>query len=239
MVALLNSQRRVNPTGCWPQCYTSRNFFYLFEVMRTLLALTTGLMLLLVSLQSYARDYIIEAIIFTNETGDQTASASLNNGSDKYRIAAEPRVLRARARLDKSIEASVGIETLDESDPLLTLSELAGAQAILDKNPGHRVLQALSWTQSEADFSNSPLINVGDEQTLSGTIRIYAPSLLFAELILRYAPGDVFNTPDPSLPQYFIDEQRKLKLNEVHYFDQARFGVVLSVRPQEKATPTE
>lgn len=208
--------------------------------MRTLFALSISLILSLASLQSFARDYIIEAIIFTNETEDQTApSFILDSSSDKYWVAAEPRILRARARLDKSIEASVGIETLNESEPLLALSELAGAQAILDKNPKHRVLQTLSWTQSEADFSNSPLINVGDEKTLSGTIRIYAPSLLFAELILRYAPGDVFNTPDPSLPQYFIDEQRKLKLNEVHYFDQARLGVVLSVRPQGEPTPLE
>lgn len=71
---------------------------------------------------------------------------------------------------------------------------------------------------------------------LSGTIRVYAPSLLFAELILRYAPGDILNTPDPTLPQSFIDEQRKLKLNEIHYFDQSDFGVILTVRPKEEST---
>ncbi len=214
--------------------------------MRTLLALVTSLVLSLASLQSFARDYIVEAIIFTNESETQAIPApdlnpgsGLNADSDEYWAAAEPRILRARARLDKSIVSSTSIEALNEAEPPLELSELAGALQILEKNPRHRVLQALAWTQSEADFSNSPLINVGDEQTLSGTIRIYAPSLLFAELILRYAPGDVLSTPDPSLPQYFIDEQRKLKLNEIHYFDQARFGVVLTVRPQEETAASQ
>lgn len=208
--------------------------------MRTLSAISISLILLLASLQSFARDYIIEAIIFTNEPETQAASPhGLNNGSDQYWGAAEPRILRAQARLEKSIAASNSIETLNRPESLLALNELASAQDILDKNPGHRVLQALSWIQSEADFSNSPLINVGNEQTLSGTIRIYAPSLLFAELILRYAPANVLSTPDPSLPQYFIDEQRKLKLNEVHYFDQPRFGVVLSVRPREETEASE
>lgn len=214
--------------------------------MRTLLALVTSLVLSLASLQSFARDYIVEAIIFTNESETQAIPApdlnpgsGLNADSDEYWAAAEPRILRARARLDKSIVSSTSIEALNEAEPPLELSELAGALQILEKNPRHRVLQALAWTQSEADFSNSPLINVGDEQTLSGTIRIYAPSLLFAELILRYAPGDVLSIPDPSLPQHFIDEQRKLKLNEIHYFDQARFGVVLTVRPQEETAASQ
>ena len=209
--------------------------------MRTLFTLVTSLVLSLASLQSFARDYIVEAIIFTNEPETQAAPPSdlnpgsgLNAGSDEYWTAAEPRIVRARARLDKSIASSASTEALNGTEPPRALSELAAALQILEKNPKHRVLQSLSWTQSEADFSNSPLIDVGDKQTLSGTIRIYAPSLLFAELILRYAPGDVLSIPDPSLPQYFIDEQRKLKLNEIHYFDQARFGVVLTVRPQEE-----
>lgn len=216
--------------------------------MHTLFALSISLILSLASLQSFAREYIIEAIVFTNESNTQTVSSeglenrsqnSFGEPSGEYRIATEPRIVRARARLNKSIADSSSIESPAEATPGLVLVELATAKQNLDANPKHRVLQALSWGQSEADFSNSPLINVGNGQTLSGTIRIYAPSLLFAELILRYAPGDVLSVPDPSLPQYFIDEQRKLKLNEVHYFDQAHFGVILTVRPSEDQPASE
>ena len=51
-----------------------------------------------------------------------------------------------------------------------------------------------------------------------------------------YGPnGELYSAPVPIEERYYIDEQRKLKLNEIHYFDHPRFGVILSVKPLEKA----
>ncbi len=50
--------------------------------------------------------------------------------------------------------------------------------------------------------------------------------------------GELYATPEPLEERYFIDEQRKLKLNEIHYFDHPRFGVILSVKPLEDRQPT-
>ena len=41
----------------------------------------------------------------------------------------------------------------------------------------------------------------------------------------------------PALVRYFIDEQRKLKLDEIHYFDHPQFGVILSVKRLEENKP--
>jgi len=41
----------------------------------------------------------------------------------------------------------------------------------------------------------------------------------------------------PPIIHYFMDEQRKLKLNEIHYFDHPRFGVILNVKPIENPAP--
>ena len=42
---------------------------------------------------------------------------------------------------------------------------------------------------------------------------------------------------EPVIAHYFMDEQRKLKLNEIHYFDHPNFGVILTVKPLEEPGP--
>jgi len=188
--------------------------------MRLFLSVTTYLIISLAPAQSFAREYVVEAIVFTNEPENTQII-------DEAWDAQTPRVLQQQAKLNKNLEIAIEVE-----QPR-TLEVLANAYTQLEKSPKHRVLTATSWIQAEADYSEALPVNVSDGQTLSGSIRIYAPSLLFAELSLRYAPGDLLSIPDPQMPQFFIDENRKLKLKEVHYFDQAQFGVVLSVRRYE------
>ena len=175
--------------------------------------------LLLIALspaQSFARSYIVEAIVFTNEgvasgNAEQWDPASTRNQSMQNKILAQ----HAQARALRNPNS---------------INRLAGIRQALANSPEHRILQSISWSQSEASYASSPLVKITAQQLL-GAIKIYAPNLLFAELNLRYLPGSTPGFGQTSSPSYFIDEKRRLKLNEIHYFDHPNFGVILSVRP--------
>jgi len=186
--------------------------------MRTFSALTACLLFALSTLQSYAGEYIVEAIVFSNQ-----ADASSSN---EFWDAEDPRIQRAESKLAQRLSLSqVPAQALE-------LEVLEGAFKKLSNSPEHQILQARSWIQPEASYNDSLMIDMSD-QSLSGTIKVYAPNLLFAELTLRYAPGEILSLPDPSLPRFYIDEKRKIKLKETHYFDSPRIGVILNVRRAE------
>ena len=254
-----------------------------------------ALLLALLPLQSFARDYSVEAIIFNHTVGPDSIAVKWDEKA--------PRNIRAQTRLDRlyreaeeaseAREAAALLETgtpatsardepagESEQTPIRTevIHELKELQTIHDRlveSPVHEILQTLSWQQSEANYSESPLINTVTPHMM-GVLRIYAPNLLFAELDLLYTPGEIIEerllmeqeqsiveveaepvatiessfasfsfdpegnlltTPEPVVERYYLDEQRKLKLNEIHYFDHPRFGVILMVRPLEEKKP--
>lgn len=177
---------------------------------------TSFLLMILSPAQSFARSYIVEAIIFTNEgvtagSAEQWDPASARNQNIQSKILAQ----HARARALRNPNS---------------INRLAGIRQALARSPEHRILQSTSWSQSEASYASSPLVKITAQQLL-GAIKIYAPNLLFAELNLRYLPDSTPGFSQTSSPSYFMNEKRRLKLNEIHYFDHPKFGVILSVRP--------
>ncbi len=178
--------------------------------------LATLLIFVFAPVQSYARSYIVEAIVFTNEgaaahSNEQWDSSAARNQSQQNKVLSK----HANAR--------------NLQNPR-SINRLAGIYQALNNSAEHRVLKTLSWSQSEASYASSPLVKFTAQQ-LIGAIKVYAPNLLFAELNLRYTASNLPSPNSTSLPSYFIDEKRRLKLNEIHYFDHPKFGVILSVRP--------
>lgn len=170
----------------------------------------TFLLASLLPLQTFARDYSVEAIIFTNtvasdapaDTWDEKAPRNIRaqNKLDKlYQQAVKATQAREEAILDKGTTVASNPEPVDPADaekpPTDTVisSDLLALQAIqnkLEQNPRHEILQTLSWNQSEAGYQASPLINTLTPH-MKGVIRVYAPNLLFAELNLTYVPDEI------------------------------------------------
>jgi len=77
---------------------------------------------------------------------------------------------------------------------------------------------------------------------LRGTVRIYENQLVFAEVDLQFSslPTTV-RVPEGAVlsrPQvYRISEKRRIKLNEVHYFDHPYFGALIRVSRTEDTQP--
>jgi len=258
--------------------------FNKITVFSLLIALSPG--------QVMARNYAVEAIIFSQPVATDSATVQWNdriprniraqNKLDKlYRQAEDAALAREEAQLDatSTVPQTADQPKSDEAIPLRLSSdllELKNIQLKLEENPDFQILKTLSWQQSEADYQNSPLITTLSPHMM-GVIRVYAPNLLYAAVNLTYVPDEILpkslaqnsaegitelaattapvpgspeiapgydNTPTietvarpPLAARYFIDEQRKLRLNEIHYFDHPRFGVILSVKPIEEPKP--
>lgn len=126
---------------------------------------------------------------------------------------------------------------------------LARQVASLERSSAYRLLQSLAWEQSLAPRRNAPVIPLGLRQTgsaagtpsalarLSGSVRVYGDTYLFIDLDVVYRAGEGSDTSGttfgsryaPSV-RYRIDERRRVKLNEIHYFDHPRFGALVQVR---------
>ncbi len=178
-----------------------------------------ALLLVSFSQNALARLYKVELIIFTNEG-----------------VSAEQWDFGSEATTKKLTQHNKSSARSREPVNPIGLSNLANIRTRIAQSSDHRILKTLSWTQSSASYANSPLIRVDSPgYQLDGTVRVYAPNLLFTEFNLRYHPG-VISPPQfamPDIEQYFLQEKRRLKLEEVHYFDHPKFGAVLTVRPIE------
>lgn len=110
-------------------------------------------------------------------------------------------------------------------EPSMLMEE---AQAIRN-SADYKLLRHLSWGQESLPLSESAAFNV-IETDINGWIKVYANQLLFANLDLD------FNG-------YRMNEKRRLKLNEKHFFDHPKFGILMQVSrllpPEEPEEETE
>ena len=105
----------------------------------------------------------------------------------------------------------------------------------------YRIIFYGGWSQKTSNRKNAPYVEVnlpeiyGRGDALTGVIRLFATDLLYIDVLMRYTPPatsgvNSHNSSDPLL-FYFIDERRRVKFDEVHFFDHPKFGVLVSVRP--------
>ena len=122
-------------------------------------------------------------------------------------------------------EAQLAYENKDYTEPTvletdavtwpLEPSMLLEQAEALRVSKQYLLLQHLSWGQESLPLSLSAAYAV-QEVDVRGWIKIYAKDLLFANLDLDYQGYRMF-------------EKRRLKLNEKHFFDHPKFGVLLQV----------
>ena len=86
-----------------------------------------------------------------------------------------------------------------------------------------------SWVQSFASHRTSGAmpITLGDGDLLNGFVRVQRGHYVQLLFDLEYSPGGS-NAESPVI--YRINEKRRVKLNEIHYFDHPRFGVIATIR---------
>ena len=106
-------------------------------------------------------------------------------------------------------------------EPSMLLEELEA----LEGAENYRVLAHLSWGQEALPSSEAAIYQI-TEPEFAGWIKVYAGHLLFANL-------------DIDFNGYRMNEKRRLKLNEKHFFDHPKFGVLLRVSRLEQEEDEE
>lgn len=138
-------------------------------------------------------------------------------------------------------------EQIEEPEPVA--SRLTDIALNLEESQHYEVLEFLNWTQEPERRSRTEPVQVSvlhqqetlySQPKLIGELSIYeAQTVLQFEIDLSYKPvvdeleGTVF-LPDPvsryiSEYEFKLKERRQVKIDEVHYFDHPKFGVIFSV----------
>ena len=192
--------------------------------------------LALVSGPAFAREYQVEIIVFDrlNRANNEISTAEQWDFSSK-RIAERLRQMSALAGKASEYETSDRVIKLE-----------AVRASLLEQ--GYRILNTTRWRQPTSLYQHAPLISLGaDNALVSGFVRIYTTSLIYADLALQLSPPLVavayprFDDSDPTAvvdldtvarqPHYFIAEKRRLQFKQIHYFDHPYFGAILGVWP--------
>lgn len=118
-----------------------------------------------------------------------------------------------------------------KAEDLGTASGFAAAAAALQADGRYRVLLQKRWVQNADAKSNVPAVSLTTvNRELDGILRFYLSRFLHLELNASFQPQAATIGSDAA-PSYVISEQRRIKSNEVHYFDHPKFGVLVKVSP--------
>ena len=122
-------------------------------------------------------------------------------------------------------------------------SVLSQAATALERGGQHRVLVHKRWQQNaDAKAATTPLRLQSTNNELDGTLRFYLSRFLHVELNLALQEGRRESGAKP----YQIAEHRRVRPQEIHYFDHPKLGALVrvtqagkpeTVRPAKKPKP--
>ena len=161
--------------------------------------------------------YEIEVVVFENRLSDLEGNELWTREREKP----------ASAGKDKP--ASTG-----ENPP--ADSALSAAAAALEKSGQHHVLAHLRWRQTAEAKSVSKPVHLGNTTGgLDGSLRFYLSRFLIVEMNLALREiqgGGVFSgAAENGTVVYRLNEPRRIKVSETHYFDHPKFGALVRVSP--------
>jgi len=166
-----------------------------------------GVMLLLSSislkLMADTKTYKIEVLVFAQ-------NIPTSEIFDQYESQIEwPRLLAERSRYDR-----VAVEHMS----------LSGIKAKLQRSAGYHPLMHVAWTQTiKANRIGTAVHLYNQSDTVNGFFRIQRGHYLHMITDLEYHPNGSLI--------YRLTEKRRFKLNEIHYLDHPKFGVIVKVSP--------
>ncbi len=208
-----------------PRCQPARPR----RVGMALIALALILCVALGRSAAAARGYQIELIVFERQPHQET--------SEHWDFASQ-RVAERLQRMQSLMRQSADHETSAQ------LIRLAATQTRLDQS-GHRILSAARWRQPSQPYPAAPIIALppaaADDAFAAGFARVYATSLIHVDLNLQFSPPRLRPSSAPphaaasaaeaEQAHYFISEKRRLKFNQIHYFDHPLYGAILGLWP--------
>jgi Peptidoglycan-binding protein, CsiV len=135
---------------------------------------------------------------------------------------------REDAKLPNDLKDAINPPEVTSPDSVLTT-----AAAALTKDGHYRVLVSRHWQQTaDAKSETKPVLLESADHRLDGTFRFYLSRFLHVDmnLILQEKPGD----DAAATPAFRLSEHRRVKLQDINYFDHPKFGVLVRVTQSGK-----
>ncbi len=100
---------------------------------------------------------------------------------------------------------------------------LKGSYARLARSQNYQPIMHVAWTQAVGSNRLSRAVKITNtDGSINGFFRMQRGHLLHMIVDLEYSKDSVI---------YRLNEKRRFKLNETHYFDHPKFGVIARVSP--------
>ena len=125
---------------------------------------------------------------------------------------------------------------------------LKAEQAALARSGNYRPLRHIAWRQIVLDRNNAQAIDIPADANegpvkIEGTVRVAVERYLHLYLDLKLVDTTLAVQTeffDFELPEFRMQQKRRMRSKELHYFDHPKFGVIALITPYTPpATPTE
>lgn len=202
--------------------------------------LLLGSLLLLFSNLAYAKWYQVEMVVFEHLTADNSGELWNSDGVPDYSGSVE---------LVTEVDGSNAFKMLPSSR-----YKLGGVHKNLKLSSGYRPVHHVAWQQPELTKSRAKKVHIKNpEAKINGTVNLRGGHLLHLDVDISYFI-DLFSESVTSFTEENISiagenieeieadeeiimsgtyaqmkETRRVKLNELHYFDHPLFGVIMRV----------
>ena len=116
-------------------------------------------------------------------------------------------------------------------------SALAEAAKRIVGDGRYQILVHKRWVQNPEAKSTSQMVRLNDGAELDGFLRFYLSRFLHVEMNLamtKPAGGGLFSAPSDMDQLYRLTQQRRVKSQEINYFDHPLFGALVRVAPTEQ-----
>lgn len=169
------------------------------------------------------RVYEIEVMVFQNIQDDLEGNELWVN---------EPANLEFKD-IDKAIE----VTALPPED-----SDLSKARELLDTDSNYRMLAHKQWIQNADPQSTARLVRLSSEDgELDGTFQFFMSRFLHVDLNLIFRQSEsksMFQgaSDDLQMMAFKLRERRRIRSNEMQYFDHPKFGVLVQIKQVEVST---
>ena len=116
-------------------------------------------------------------------------------------------------------------------------SDLAKVATALQNDARYRLLTHRRWIQAADNrLASSPVLVQTDNREVDGHVRFYMSRFLHVELNLAFQPQvPALGSLEPAPAPYRLTEQRRIRSQELHYFDHPKFGALVRVVPTTAA----
>lgn len=132
----------------------------------------------------------------------------------------------------KDIDKAIDINQLPQQN-----SDLTKAFEMLESDSHYRVLTHKQWFQNAEPQSNSKVVRLSTaDGELVGTIKFFKSRFLHVDLNLIFQQTEsksIFqggNATDSPMVAFQLRERRRVRSNEIQYFDHPKFGALIQVK---------